>query len=194
MFCWSKLAGSSRSDSSNFGGSVVVHDLRWAAVLCVDEVAAEDVQDLGKFMEIGVVVGCEDDENDGSRFQRLVIEGEFLAGPGFPTSGIAGPATAASRALLAFTIDCTNPRPLRRLMLGVGSFSFGGWREGVRGCGIVLGMEASGRGRVGVDTGKVGNFTLNAGDSALEIVDFLCAMNAGADDLEEGGVGGFAMG
>ena len=35
-------------------------------------------------------------------------------------------AAAASRALLAFTIDWTKPRSLRRLILGVGSFSFGG--------------------------------------------------------------------
>lgn len=77
-------------------------------------------------MGTGVVADCEDDDCDSSDFHLLATGGERLDGLGFPTSGTVDPAAAASRALLAFTIDCTNPRPLRRLILGVGSFSFGG--------------------------------------------------------------------
>lgn len=77
-------------------------------------------------MGTGVVAGREVDDGDDSGFHRLVTGGERLDGLSLPISSIADPAAAASRALLAFTIDCTNPRPLRRLILGVGSFSFGG--------------------------------------------------------------------
>ena len=100
--------------------------MRCEAALCGDEVAAEGVQDLRKCEGVGVVAGCEDEDCDDSGFRRLVIEGEDLAGLRFPTSGTTDPAAAASRTLLAFTIDCTNPRPLRRLILGVGSFSLSG--------------------------------------------------------------------
>lgn len=100
--------------------------MRCVAAHCGDEVAAEGAQDLRKCVGTGVVAGCEGDDCDDSGFHRLATEGEDLAGLSFPTSGTTVPTAAASRALLAFTIDCTNPRPLRRLILGVGSFSFGG--------------------------------------------------------------------
>src|SRR6266849_5337225 len=53
--------GRSRSESSLFRGSDVAHDLRWATVFCVDEVAALGVHDFRKFMEIGVAAGREED-------------------------------------------------------------------------------------------------------------------------------------
>lgn len=125
--CWSdERVRPSRSDSSTLRGSDVAQDLRWSAALCIDGVAAAGVHDLRKFAGIGVVAGLEDGDCDDSGFHRLATGGERLDGLDFPTSGIADPAAAASRALLAFTIDCTNPRPLSRLILGVGSFPFGG--------------------------------------------------------------------
>jgi hypothetical protein len=72
-----------------------------------------------------VVIGREEDDGDDSDFHRPATGGERLDGLSFPISSTGDPAAAASRALLAFTIDFTNPRPLRRLILGVGSFSFG---------------------------------------------------------------------
>lgn len=128
MFCWSNArTGRSRSDSSIFRGSDVVHDLRWATVFCIDEaLAALGVHDFRKLVGIGVAAGREEDGSGDSDFHRLATEDERLDGLNFPTSGLVGFVAAASRALLAFTIDWTNPRPLRRLILGVGSFSFGG--------------------------------------------------------------------
>lgn len=127
VLCWSEArTGRSRSDSSSFRGSDVVHDLRWAAVFCIDGVAALGAHDLRKLVELGVATGREDDGSGDSGFHRLATGDECLDGLNFPTSGLVGLAAAASRALLAFTIDWTNPRPLRRLILGVGSLSFGG--------------------------------------------------------------------
>ena len=94
-------------------------------VFCVDgALAALGVHDFRKL--VGVAVGREEDGSGDSGFHRLATGDECLDGLDFPTSGLVGLAAAASRALLAFTIDWTNPRPLRRLILGVGSFSFGG--------------------------------------------------------------------
>lgn len=198
MICWSNARGGrSRADSSIFRGSDVVHDLRWATALCVDGVVAAGVHDLRKFVGSGIVAVCKDDESDDSGFHRPVTGDGRLDGLSFPTSGTVDPTAAASRALLAFTIDCTNPRPLSRLILGVGSFSIGGWREGVRRCGvcgIALGVETSGRGRDGVGAENVGSLTLNAGDDVLAAGDFLGVVNVGVDNLEEGSVGDFAMG
>src|SRR6266849_6759360 len=87
--------GRSRLESSLFRGSDVVHDFRW-------------------FMEIGVAAGREEDGSGDSGFHRLATGDERIDGLNFPTSGLVGLAAAASRALLAFTIDWTNPRPLRR--------------------------------------------------------------------------------
>ena len=128
MFCWSDArTGRSRSDSSIFKGSDVVHDLRWVTVFCIDEVlAALGAHDFRKLLGIGVAAGCEEGRSCDSGFHRLATGDECLDGLNFPTSGLVGLVEAASRALLAFTIDWTNPRPLRRLILGVGSFSFGG--------------------------------------------------------------------
>ena len=128
MLCWSDaLTGRSRSDSSIFRGSDVVHDLRWAAVFCIDEVlAALGVHDFRKLVGIGATAGREEDCSGDSGFHRPATGDECLDGLDFPISDLVELVAAASRALLAFTIDWTNPRPLRRLMLGVGSFSFGG--------------------------------------------------------------------
>jgi hypothetical protein len=128
MVDWSDArTGRSRSDPSIFRGSDVVHDLRWATVFCIDGVlAALGVHDFRKLVGIDVAVGCEEDGSGESGFHRLATGDELLDGLNFPTSGLVEPAVAASRALLAFTMDWTNPRPLRRLILGVGSFSFGG--------------------------------------------------------------------
>jgi hypothetical protein len=128
VLCWSVArTGRSRSDSSIFRGSDVVHDLRWAALFCIDGVlAALGAHDFRKLVGIGVAADCEEDGSGDSGFHRLATGDECLDGLNFPTSGLGELAAAASRALLAFTIDWTNPRPLRRLILGVGSFSFGG--------------------------------------------------------------------
>jgi hypothetical protein len=127
VLCWSDArTGRSRSDSSIFNGSDVVHDLRWATVLCIDGVlAALGVHDFRKLVGVGVAAGRDEDGSGDSGFHRLATGDERVDGLNFPTSGLVELA-AASRALLAFTIDWTNPRPLRRLILGVGSFSFGG--------------------------------------------------------------------
>jgi hypothetical protein len=128
VLCWSDTrTGRSRSDSSIFRGSDVVHDLRWVTVFCTDGVlAALGAHDFRKLLGIGVAGGCEEGGSCDSGFHLLATGDERLDGLNFPTSGLVGLAEAAWSALLAFTIDWTNPRPLRRLILGVGSFSFGG--------------------------------------------------------------------
>jgi hypothetical protein len=147
---------------------------------------AGGVHDLRKFAVEDAVASCEDDDSDGdSGFHRSATEDERLVDPSLPTTDdVTEPVAAASRALLTFTIDCTNPRPLRRLILGVGSFSFGGERYGGRCCGVsgaAFGVEgASGRGRDGVEAEKVGSLTLNAGEEAFGTAGFL-----GVGDLGE---------
>lgn len=52
-----------------------------------------------------VAVGCEEDGSGNSGFHRMGTGGERLDGLNFPTSVLVELAAAASRALLAFTID-----------------------------------------------------------------------------------------
>ncbi len=78
-------------------------------------------------------------------------------------------------------------------MLGVGSFSFDGWRN-VRGGGVsgaALGMGGSVRGRDGVDAENVGSLTPNAREEAFATVGFLGVVNSSAEDLEGECAGGF---
>jgi hypothetical protein len=67
----------------------------------------------------------------------------------------------------------------------------------VRRCGVsgvAFCVEASGRGRDGVDVENVGSLTPDEGDEVLAIAGFLGVMNEGTDGLEGGCVGDFSRG
>lgn len=83
--------------------------------------------------------GCQRSRTELCRFPEVI-----------PRSGVGEPSVEPSSTALFSTIFLTKPRPFNRLILGVGSFSFGGLRNAGDGfceggvCGVPNGVRGAG--------------------------------------------------